>query len=102
MHYPPSIITSTTARLQSLFEVDNLPISNLESLHYKLSSVVLHLLNSDLPKLLQILYRIDVEEKSVKEAMIADDTELIAERIARLILKRELQKAELRQKYSNN
>jgi hypothetical protein len=101
MQYPPSIINSATSRLQNLFEVENLPVSNLESLHFKLASVVLHLLNSDLPKLLQILYRIDVEEKSVKEAMIADDTELIAERIARLILKRELQKAELRQKYSS-
>lgn len=101
MQYPPSIITSTTSRLQNLFEVENLPASNLESLHFKLSSVVLKLLNSDLPRLLQILYRIDVDEKAVKEAMIAEDTEIIAERIARLILKRELQKAELRQKYSN-
>ncbi|MEJ8804203.1 hypothetical protein [Pontibacter sp. H249] len=101
MQYPPTIISSATTRLQSLFEVENLPVSNLESLHFKLARVVLHLLNTDLAKLLQILYRIDVEEKAVKEAMIADDQEMIAERIARLILKRELQKAELRQKYSS-
>ncbi|WP_299824988.1 hypothetical protein [uncultured Pontibacter sp.] len=101
MHYPATIISSTTSRLQTLFEVDNLPASNLEALHFKLSRVVLQLLTSDLPKLLQILYRIDVDEKAVKEAMVADDSELISERIARLILKRELQKAELRQKYSS-
>lgn len=101
MQYPPAIISSTTTRLQSLFEVDNLPATNLEALHFKLARVVLHLLNTDLPRLLQILYRIDVEEKAVKEAMVADDSELIAERIARLILKRELQKAELRQRYSS-
>ncbi|MBC5993241.1 hypothetical protein [Pontibacter cellulosilyticus] len=100
MQYPPSIISSTTLRLQSLFETDNLPATNLESLHFKLARVILHLLNTDLAKLLHILYRIDVEERAVKEAMIADDQELIAERIARLVLKRELQKAELRQRYS--
>lgn len=100
MQYPPAIISSTTQRLQNIFEVENLPVSNLETLRYKLSRVVLHLLNNDFKKLLQILYRIDVDENAVKEAMIADDTELIAERIAKLILKRELQKAELRQRYS--
>lgn len=100
MQYPPAIISSTTQRLQTIFEVDQLPASNLETLRYKLSRVVLHLLNNDFQKLLQILYRIDVDENAVKEAMIADDTELIAERIAKLILKRELQKAELRQRYS--
>lgn len=102
MRYPTAIVSSTTTRLQQLFEVDNLPASDLEALLYKLSRVVLHLLNTDLAKLLHILYRIDVEEKAVKEAMISDDQELIAERIARLILKRELQKAELRQRYSGS
>ena len=100
MQYTPAIITSTSTRLQQLFDVENLPVSNLEALLYKLSTVVLHLLNTDLARLLHILYRIDVDEKAVKEAMITDDQELIAERIARLILKRELQKAELRQRYS--
>lgn len=100
MQYPPAIITSTSTRLQQLFDVENLPATNQEALLYKLSRVVLHLLNTDLARLLHILYRIDVDEKAVKEAMITDDQELIAERIARLILKRELQKAELRQRYS--
>ncbi|GAB3199894.1 energy-converting hydrogenase A subunit M [Pontibacter aydingkolensis] len=100
MQYSPAIISSATSRLQSIFEVDNLTVSNLEALRYKLSRAILHLLNNDFQKLLQILYRIDVDEQAVKEAMIADDTELIAERIAKLILKRELQKAELRQRYS--
>lgn len=102
MQYTPAIVNSTTAQLQKLFDVDNLPTGNLEALHYKLASVVRHLLHSDLPRLLQILYRIDVAEQQVKEAMVANDTDLIAERIARLILKRELQKAQLRQKYSGN
>ncbi|MFD2513690.1 hypothetical protein ACFSRY_07415 [Pontibacter locisalis] len=100
MQYPPAIISSATSRLQTLFDVENLPASNLEALHYKLARVIQHLLQADLSRLLHILYRIDVEERQVKEAMIADDPEIIAERISRLIIKRELQKAEIRQRYS--
>jgi hypothetical protein len=100
MQYPAVIISSTKNHLQRLFDVENLPSSNLEALHYKLARVILHLLQSDLSRLLHILYRVDVNEQSVKEAMIADDPEIIAERISKLVIKRELQKAELRQRYS--
>ncbi|WP_439881623.1 hypothetical protein ACSX1A_00400 [Pontibacter sp. MBLB2868] len=101
MQHKPAIISSTTSHLQKLFSVENLPATNLEALHFKLARVVQHLLISDLSRLLHILYRVDVEERLVKEAMIADDTEIIAERIARLVIKRELQKAEIRQQYSS-
>jgi hypothetical protein len=100
MSFSPAIISSTSNRLQILFDVENLPASNLEALQFKLARVVLHLLQSDLNRLLHILYRIDVEEHQVKEAMIADDPEIISERIARLIIKRELKKAEIRERYS--
>ncbi|WP_347158325.1 hypothetical protein [Pontibacter chitinilyticus] len=96
-----ALLISTTRRLQQVFEVDNLPATDQEALCYKVARVVAHLLHTDMNRLLHILYRIDVEEQQVKQAMIADDTETIAERIARLIVKRELQKARLRQQYSN-
>ncbi|WP_242922665.1 hypothetical protein [Pontibacter liquoris] len=102
MSYPPAILASTSSHLQKVFEVEHLPASDLEALFYKLSRVVLHLLHTDMNRLLHILYRIDVEEQQVKQAMVADDDEIIAERIARLIVKRELQKAQLRQKYSQH
>jgi len=100
MHYPPAILTSTSKHLQKIFEVENLPDTDLEALYFKLSRVVLHLLHTDMNRLLHLLYRIDVEEQQVKQAMVADDAEIIAERLARLIIKRELQKAQLRTKYS--
>ena len=100
MSYSPAILTSTTNHLQKVFEVDNLPSKDLEALHYKLAHVVQQLLQSDFNRLLHILYRIDVEEHKVKEAMVAEEPEIIAERISRLIIKRELQKAETRFRYS--
>jgi len=102
MAYLPGIVSSASRHLQQLFGADPLPATDLEALHFKLSTLVLDLLRQDLSRLLHILYRIDVEERLVKEAMIADDTQIIADRIARLILKRELQKAQIRFTYNQN
>lgn len=100
MQHSPAIVTSATNHLQKVFDVDNLPAKDLEALHYKIAHLVQHLLLTDFNRLLHILYRIDVEERKVKEAMLAEEPEIMAERLARLILKRELQKAEIRFRYS--
>ncbi|MCJ8166457.1 hypothetical protein MKJ04_16550 [Pontibacter sp. E15-1] len=100
MPYTPAILTSATNHLQKVFDVDHLPARDLEALHYKIAHLVQHLLRNDFNRLLHILYRIDVDERKVKEAMMAEEPEIIAERISRLILRRELQKAEIRFRYS--
>ncbi|CAM3497473.1 hypothetical protein POKO110462_05705 [Pontibacter korlensis] len=100
MPYSPAILSGTTNHLQRIFEVDNLPSSDLEALEFKLAHIVQQLLRHDFNRLLHILYRIDVDERKVKEAMIDADEEIIALRIARLILKREIQKTEIRLRYS--
>ncbi len=102
MHYPTAILRNASNHLQKVFAVDPLPATDLEALYFKLSRVVLHLLQTDLNRLLHVLYRIDVDELQVKQAMVADDVELIAERLAKLIVARELQKAQLRARYSQN
>lgn len=101
MPYSPAILTSAANHLQKVFEVENLPAKDPEALHYRIAHLVQHLLQTDFNRLLHLLYRIDVEERKVKEAMLAEEPEIIAERIARLILKRELQKAEIRFRYSS-
>ena len=62
-----------------------------------LTKVVQHLLDSDFERLMNGLYRIDVDENRVKEAM-AHNTNVSRE-IALLIIERELQKVETRKKY---
>lgn len=100
MPYSPAILAGTTNHLQRIFEVDNLPSTDLEALEYKLAHVVLHLIRSDFNRLLHLLYRIDVDERKVKAAMIDADEDTISIRIARLIIKREIQKTEIRLRYS--
>ncbi len=60
------------------------------------------LLNDNYPKLLAMLYRIDIDEdflnKKLKESAQADTDEVIAD----LIIKRELQKVIIREIYSSN
>lgn len=100
MQYSPAILSSTINHLQKVFEVTSLPSSNLQDLQQKLTSIIKHLLHADLNRLLHILYRIDVEEQKVKEAMLADNEGAIAENIAQLIINREIQKAYIRFTYS--
>ncbi|MHA6249406.1 hypothetical protein ACXYMU_15800 [Pontibacter sp. CAU 1760] len=100
MPYTPAILTSVVNHLQKVLRVENLASRDLEALHYKVAHVVQRLLENDFNRLLHILYRIDVEERKVKEAMLAEEPEIVADRITRLILKRELQRAEIRFRYS--
>ncbi|GAB3828911.1 hypothetical protein [Pontibacter rugosus] len=100
-HYSPAILTSATNHLQKVFEVDNLPSHTIDALRYKLARVVLHLLHTDINRLLHLLYRIDVDEHRVKQAMVDADEETMAERIAYLIIEREVQKAQIRLRYSS-
>lgn len=96
----PAVLRGATRHLQQVLEIDNLPGTSLSALQHKLSRVVLHLLHTDLNRLLHILYRIDVDEHRVKQAMADADEETIAGRIAHLILEREIRKIEIRLRYS--
>ncbi len=97
----PAILSSASGQLQKLFDTKELKAKDHEQLLHKLTNAVAYLLRTDLNRLLHILYRIDVEERRVKEAMaVATAEEDVARNIAELILQRELQKAYTRQKYS--
>ncbi len=65
----------------------------------RLVKVVDHLISTDFNKLLNILYRIDVSEEKLKDAL-SNNTENTSEIIAQMIFERELQKVETRKKYS--
>ncbi len=57
------------------------------------------LLNKDLQKLLNILYRIDISEDKTKEVLAMSNHDQMAEMFTKLIVQRELQKVETRKKY---
>jgi hypothetical protein len=59
------------------------------------------LLDRDLARLLQILYRLDVAEEKVKRLLAEAPPELMARELARLIIAREWQKVHTRIHYSS-
>ena len=74
--------------------------SPYQELYQQILPLIEELLNDDYPKLMAMLYRIDLDEeflnRKLKEASHADTDEVIAD----LILKRELQKVIIREAYN--
>ena len=103
MEFAPLILASTAKHLQLLFESDDLNQSeSIPKLEQAVAHAVLQLLQHDLNRLLNILYRVDVDERQVKQAMKAPTQDEVALQVARLIIKRELQKAQTRFIYRYN
>ena len=75
-----------------------LSFSTIEKLKDWLSGEISMLIDRDIQRLMNILYRIDVDEQNTKAAF-ADNNP--AMRLAELIIKRELQKVKSRKKYKN-
>ena len=78
-------------------DISSSEVSSAQDFELILAKLIRHLLDSDFERLINGLYRIDVSEEKVKQALSASGD--IAEEIATLIIKREMQKVETRRKY---
>jgi hypothetical protein len=78
-------------------EIPSSEVSGAEDFQRILTKLIRHLLDNDFERLLNGLYRIDVSEEKVKLAMATTDD--VAEKIALLIIEREMQKVTTREKY---
>ena len=67
----------------------------------KLTVVINDLIDYDMSKLLNILYKIDVNEQQLKQILSEEQPENIAHEIAKLVVYREKQKVLTREKYRN-
>ncbi|MEP7229469.1 MAG: hypothetical protein ABI691_04410 [Ginsengibacter sp.] len=89
---------SVTYKIFSLAE--NIDQTNIKEVKEKLVRLINELINSDFPSLVQLLYRIDVNENKLKQNLKhhegSDSTSLIAE----MIIKRQLQKMATMNKFS--
>jgi hypothetical protein len=74
---------------------------SLDALQQALQERLVDYLLNDLEGLLQLLYRIDVDEKKVKQVFSGNQPKEIAPQLAVLILQRMMQKAETRLKYKD-
>ncbi|MEQ6120051.1 hypothetical protein [Reichenbachiella sp. MALMAid0571] len=73
--------------------------NTFDSLEKKLTSIVSYLLDKDMNRLLNSLYRIDLDESVFKKILTEEPPENLSRRIAGEIIKRELQKVKTREKY---
>lgn len=74
-------------------------VASTDDLKKALIPVINYLLNKDLNRLLNALYRIDISEKKVKEVLTLEHPENMASCLADLIVQREMQKVITRNKY---
>ncbi|MEZ4916555.1 MAG: hypothetical protein R2836_06170 [Chitinophagales bacterium] len=76
-------------------------VKNEEQLLKLVEQYVQELIDTDFEKLLLVLYRLDVSEKKVKQALEINGAEKASNSIAKLILEREKEKAETRKNFSS-
>jgi hypothetical protein len=72
---------------------------DLNTLHKKLALLVAYLMENDMHRLLNAMYRLDVSEVKFHEAMHSLSKEEAAIRVADLIIEREMQKVKTRLHY---
>lgn len=95
-----AVISNCSQYLSKYFDDEELFHANsLEELKERVTQRVVYMLLHEMEKLLQVLYRIDVDEKEVKKVFAQSDPKQIAPALVDLIIRREWQKAETRVKY---
>lgn len=96
----PILVKNAAQKLGEYFEHDLISQSTTyQQLHERLTELIVYLLLHKMELLLQVLYRVDVFERDTKAAFAQNDPKLIAPELAKLIIDRELKKAETRIKY---
>jgi hypothetical protein len=72
---------------------------DLNFFHEKLSQLIRYLIDNDMHRLLNAMYRLDVSEAKFHEAMSGVDKDIAAGKVADLVLEREMQKVQTRLHY---
>ena len=74
-------------------------LETLEQLREYITNKISELMDNNFDKLINTLYRIDVNEDKLQLAFMDKNKEKLPESIANLIIERQLQKIEMRKKY---
>ena len=80
----------------------SLPPDAVNEIRKKLLVLINDLINEDFQSLLQLLYRIDVNEKKIRHYLNEKPHEDAASVLADLIIERQLQKMDTRKKFRTN
>lgn len=93
------IINRNFSQISHGFLLNNADIKNLEELKEYLSVQVKILLEEKYNSLINILYRIDIDDRKIEEVLSNKKKENIPDLIAGLIIERQLQKIHYRKMY---
>ena len=80
---------------------NSLQLNSIDEIREKLLLLINELINKDFHALIQLLYRIDVNEKKIRFYLNEKPNEDAAGVLADLIIERQLQKIESRKKFSS-
>ena len=76
-----------------------LPEENILQVQQELAVAINHLIQTDFAQLINILYRIDISERTLKETLQQEANEDAGLLIARLLIERQLQKQKVRAQF---
>ncbi|MCH7399975.1 hypothetical protein MM236_18415 [Belliella sp. DSM 107340] len=97
------IIEDTFHLIKKDFELQlNGQVELKEQLLAMLLPIIQHMLNREFERLLQICYRIDLDENKLKYILNESDPEQMAVELAEAIINRQIKKVEIRRKYSQS
>lgn len=76
-------------------------VQNLEGLERELTHIISYLLDKDFNRLLNAFYKIDISEQKIKEILASVSSDKLANKLAKEVIQREMQKVETRQRYKS-
>ena len=77
-----------------------MPRQDDAALRQQLQQAVAYLIVNDFERLVQLLYKVDVDEKHLKSLLQQQQGKTADSIIAKLLIERQLQKAKMRQQYN--
>ena len=95
-----SRILENQFQLKTTGDLPDTESAYLELLHKALSARVAYYINTDIEALLQILYRIDIDQSLTDAAFHLGEVKKISEELSKLIIKRQLAKIEYSRNFS--
>ncbi len=95
-------MTPQNAIIRSLSDVFQLTAARHEHFPQQLADAINYLVENDFPRLTQILYRMDISESLLKRMVGTNTDEDAGLIIARLLIERERQKIETRERFKRD
>ncbi len=102
-----SEVTETLTLIQKDLDLQDsqiiaVPEFDFNGLKNYLKAAISRLLDNDFNRLINAMYRIDIPEDQLADALNTPDPSRVASKIADLVIQRELQKVRTRKKYSGS